>query len=199
MIRVQNKKIQWANSILLLILYFFISTAQGQYGGGSGIPEDPFLIYTSDQMNAIGNNPNDWNRHFKLMANIDLSTLTGTSFNVIGNDYDNPFTGVFDGNEHTISHLTIRGKAFRALFGRLLVGAEVKDLGLIDVNVTGSMRYVAGLVGLKEMVLSNSDILYCCLIDKYAEFRYINLLELHHLDIILFFYYELSVQIVVTR
>jgi hypothetical protein len=155
MIRVQNKKIQWANSILLLILYFFVSTAQGQYSGGSGTAEDPFLIYTSDQMNAIGNNPNDWNKHFKLMANIDLSTLTGTSFNVIGNDYDNPFTGVFDGNEHTISHLTIRGKAFRALFGRLLVGAEVKDLGLIDVNVTGSMRYVAGLVGLNEGNVTN--------------------------------------------
>lgn len=155
MVRVQNKKIQWAIFLLSGMFYFFISTAQGQYGGGSGIAEDPFLIYTSDQMNAIGNNPNDWNRHFKLMANIDLSTLTGMSFNVIGNDYDNPFTGIFDGNEHTISHMTIRGKAFRALFGRLLAGAEVKDLGLIDVNVTGSMRYVAGLVGLNEGNVTN--------------------------------------------
>ena len=58
--------------------------ARAQYGGGAGEPNDPYLIYTAEQMNAIGADPNDWDKHFKLMADIDLSQYTGTEFNLIG-------------------------------------------------------------------------------------------------------------------
>jgi hypothetical protein len=60
-------------------------------------------------MNAIGAIPNDWDRHFRLMADIDLSAYTGTRFNIIGLDIDHCFTGVFDGNGHTISNFTYSG------------------------------------------------------------------------------------------
>jgi hypothetical protein len=135
---------------LILTTCLSVASPQARYGGGTGEPNDPYLIYTVEQMNAIGANRNDWHKHFRLMADLDLSILRGTPFNLIGNDYNNPFRGLFDGNGHTISHLTITGKAFVGLFGRLLSGSEVKDLGLVDVNIAGSMRYVAGLVGLNE-------------------------------------------------
>ena len=42
-------------TILLLIAVYFVSfPAQAQYGGGSGEPIDPCLIYTAEQMNEIG-------------------------------------------------------------------------------------------------------------------------------------------------
>ena len=40
--------------------------AWGQYGGGSGTEEDPYQIWTAEQMNAIGANEGDWDRHLNL-------------------------------------------------------------------------------------------------------------------------------------
>ena len=144
---VKKRKIQWAISLSLVILYFYGLSAQAQYGGGSGRAEAPNLIYTAKHMNAIGANTSDYHKHFKLMADIDLSNCAGTDFNIIGITYGNPFTGVFDGNGHTISHLTIAGGRYLGLFGCLESGAEVRDLGLVDVNIANSGSFVGGLVG----------------------------------------------------
>ena len=40
--------------------------------------------------------------------------------------------------------------AYLGLFGQLASGAEVKDLGVVDVNITGSGYYVGGLVGYND-------------------------------------------------
>ena len=91
---------------VLLAICFCALPVQAKYGGGAGEPNDPYLIYDANQMNAIGANSNDWDKCFKLCADIDLSGFTGTSFNIIGIDDDNPFSGVFDGNDHTISNFS---------------------------------------------------------------------------------------------
>ena len=133
--------------------------AQAKYGGGSGISNDPYLIYDASQMNAIGADSNDWDKHFKLMADIDLSAYTGTSFNIIATNRDNPFNGVFNGNDHTISNFTYTspGTSYIGLFG--YVTGEIKDLELIAPNVdAGTGRYVGSLVGwLKEGTITS-----CC-------------------------------------
>jgi len=67
------------------------------YGGGQGTEEEPFLIYTAEQMQAIGENNHHWAKHFKLMADIDLNDLEPNAFNIIG-DYMFGFAGVFDDN-----------------------------------------------------------------------------------------------------
>ena len=141
------------------ILLSIVSPAQARYGGGSGEHGDPFLICTAEQMNTVGLHEEDWDKHFKLMADVDLSMLGGARFNIIGHDYENPFMGLFDGNGHTISHLTITAKkAYAGLFGRLLSGAEVRDLGLADVRITGSPRHcrVAALVA-----FNNGNVVRC--------------------------------------
>ncbi len=89
----------------LLFVLFLACAAQAEYGGGSGTAKDPYLIYTAEQMNTIGAEPDHWGKHFKLMADIDLKNFTGPSFNLIGSAL-HPFKGVFDGNGHTISNLT---------------------------------------------------------------------------------------------
>ena len=151
---VQKTKIRWAIYLLLVMLYFYGMPSQAQYGGGTGEPNDPYLIYTAEQMNAIGTEPNDWNKHFKLMANIDLSAYTGTDFNIIGywvdwSSPDNkPFAGVFDGNGSTISNFSCAStnEDCTGLF-RYVTGV-IKDLGLVDPNVdAGTANYVGLLVG----------------------------------------------------
>ena len=136
-------------TIPLLITICLVSfPAQAQYGGGTGETNDPCLIYTAEQMNAIGADANDWDKHFKLMADIDLAAYTGTSFNIIGywrdRDDKKPFTGVFDGNGHTISNFSYASTDVNsiALFSYVRdENALIKDLGLINPNVdagTGS-------------------------------------------------------------
>jgi hypothetical protein len=130
-----------------------------KYGGGTGEPNDPYLIYTAKHLNAIGAEPNDWDKHFELMADIDLSEYSGDEFNIIGERYNesgwivHPFTGIFDGNEKKISNFSYASTDtnYIGLFG--YVGAwwkeaVIKDLGLIGPNVdAGTGSYVGSLVG----------------------------------------------------
>jgi hypothetical protein len=111
---------------------------------GEGTERSPYLIYTADELDLIGLFPCDWDKHFKLMADIDLS---GHSYNGALIARQTSFTGVFDGNGHTISHLTITGMSYLGLFGELASWAEVKDLGMVDVNISGSGDVVGGLLG----------------------------------------------------
>ena len=138
-----------------------------QYDGGSGTADDPYRIRTPEQMNAIGANPGDWNKHFKLMADIDLSAYTGTAFHIIGtgSPFDvvtNPFTGVFDGNGRSISNFTYTSTGVNAigLFGNVGgVSAEIRDLRLIGPTVSaGSGDYVGALAG----VFADGKITNCC-------------------------------------
>jgi hypothetical protein len=128
--------------IITVVLTGVVGNVQGKYGGGTGEPNDPYQIWDANQMNAIGADANDWDKCFKLMADIDLSAYTGTQFNVIGywnSPEDNAaFTGVFDGNGHTISNFTWHStdKDDIGLFV-WVNGGEIKNLGLIDPNVIG--------------------------------------------------------------
>ncbi len=140
-------------------IYTLDAVARRKYGGGIGETGWPYLIYTAEQMNAIGAHRSDWAKHFKLMANIDLSGFDGQegrpAFKLIAPDIDPArpghqgahFAGVFDGNGHTISHLTLSGGGHLGLFCYLDFAAEVKGLGVVDVDIAGSGYAVGGLAG----------------------------------------------------
>lgn len=125
-------------------------------GGGTGEPNNPYLIYDSNQMQAIGADSNDWDKCFKLMADIDLSGITYTTAVIaFDTDYSSPFsfdgvpfTGDFDGNGYRILNLTIDteglDKDYLGLCGLISAGAVVYNLGLEDVNVSGSGEWVNG-------------------------------------------------------
>lgn len=135
-----------------------------KYGGGTGEPNDPYLIYDANHMQTIGTDSNDWDKCFKLMSDIDLGGFDGQDgreeFNIIAPDMNyteygfqgTPFTGVFDGNGHAISKFTYYspGKVCIGLFGCVGGGnAEVKNLRLTDPNVN-AQYYVGCLVGLLQ-------------------------------------------------
>ena len=139
-----------------------LSTAGAQYSGGSGTADDPYRIATAADLIALGETPGDYDKHFILTADIDLDpNLPGRKVfdrAVIGPDMDdtrsgfqgNAFVGVFDGNGHTISYLTIAGDHCLGLFGRLGLGASISNLALEAVNVHGTGNTVGGLVGWNE-------------------------------------------------
>ncbi|MBN1362944.1 MAG: hypothetical protein JW993_20260 [Sedimentisphaerales bacterium] len=123
------------------------------YGGGSGTQADPYLIYTAEDLNMVRVIECDWGKHFRLMEDIDLS---GYSYNRALIGHGTPFSGVFAGNGHRISHLTIVGDGFDVgLFGQLAYGAEVRDLGVVDVNISGLLQLVGAMVGGNEGTLTH--------------------------------------------
>jgi hypothetical protein len=118
------------------------------YGGGSGTAEDPYQIWTAEQMNTIGLNPGHWGKCFILTTDIDMSIYTGTQYNIIGND-TTQFTGSFDGNGHVILNLTYTTTAYAnavALFG-CARNSTICNLGLENVLLSRGSNYTAGLVG----------------------------------------------------
>jgi hypothetical protein len=121
--------------------------AAGRYGGGSGAASDPYLLFTAEHLAAIGKAPEDWDKQFKLMADIDLA---GRGFSPIGGT-DGSFTGVFDGNHRTISHLQLHlwDGRYVGLFG--YVDGEHARIIRVTLNepraISESGYYVAPLVG----------------------------------------------------
>ena len=158
-----QKMVTWKHSQILrtipcLIAVCLISLpAQAKYSGGTGEPNDPYQIATAADLIALGESPEDYGKHFLLTADIDPNLPGQKVFDkaVIAPDVNDiesgfqgiPFTGIFDGSGRRISHLTIRGGASLGLFGQLQARAEVRNLGLVDVNVIGSgSDGVGGLV-----------------------------------------------------
>ena len=128
-------------------------TVEAQYSGGAGTPEDPYKIGTADDLIDLGGDPNDYDKHFILIADVNLSEH---SFNraVIAWDTDpnvrqfrgSSFSGSFDGNDNVIGNLHIEGDAYVGLFGKLDSGAYISNLDLVAVDFNGT-DYIGGLVG----------------------------------------------------
>ena len=143
MVAARRAQILWTIPVLMAVFLLSVP-ARAKYGGGTGEPNDPYLIATAEQMNAIGAEPNDWDKHFRLTADIDLGGYTGTDFNIIAPyDGDTAFTGVFDGNAHTISNFTYASTDANsvALFGWVSgEEARITNLGLIDPRIEADTR-----------------------------------------------------------
>jgi hypothetical protein len=136
---------------------------------GSGEPNDPFLIRNAEQLDRIGTNSIWWDRHFKLTSDIDLSNYDGlnasSSFHTIAtNGESESWTGVFDGNDHTISNLThISSTSGHAGFFGCVDGpdAQVKRLVLIGSRVEHTKPRVEDRVGSLVGLLKEGSITAC--------------------------------------
>jgi hypothetical protein len=140
---------------------------------GSGEPNDPFLIRTAEQLDRIGTHSRWWNKHFQLTADIDLSDYDGLDgrpmFHVIAPNHETDcWTGVFDGNDHTISNLTyVASESGQAgLFGCIDgPDAQVKRLGFIDSYIEHMNPKAEDRVGTLVGLLKEGSIT-ACYIDK---------------------------------
>jgi len=115
------------------------SGIHAKYGGGTGTSDDPYLIYTALHMNTIGLHEDDFDGHFKMMADVDLGGLGEKDFNIIGMSPIS-FRGFFDGNGHTISNFRYISTDidYAALFETVEgKDARIANLGMINpvINV----------------------------------------------------------------
>ena len=81
----------------VIVICLFTAACFAKYSGGTGEPNAPYLIATPNDLNSIGLDSNDWDKHFKMVEDIDLADFTWTASNRIGNP-DNRFSGTFDGD-----------------------------------------------------------------------------------------------------
>ena len=93
-------------------------------------------------------------KNYRLKADLNLKD---TPFNGIGSA-GQPFTGMFDGQGHTISHVTVNApEGENAGFFNVIKGATIRDLKLVDVEITGKTN-VGGLAGSTQVQLDSNDL-----------------------------------------
>jgi hypothetical protein len=119
---------------------------------GSGTPQDPYQIDSLPNLAWISASDSAWGSSFVQTSNIEAtSTATWDSvggepqgFKPIGQN--TWFNGNYDGNHYEIRNLFIHRAStdFQGLFGR--VQGYVKNLKLINVNITGKEQ-VGALAG----------------------------------------------------
>ena len=123
-------------------------------GGESGAAELGYIYDSSTKTYTVYNADGllAWNEaaqkdrsiNCTLTADIDL---TGKGWTPIGTDYDNSYTGTFDGGGHTIMGLTVTTNyQYVGLFGRLGEAGTVKNVVMEGVN-NHSLGYAGGVVG----------------------------------------------------
>jgi hypothetical protein len=142
------------------------------YWAGSGTVDDPYLIKDANDLYAVGYTTCEWDKHFKVTTDINLSNYP-LYLNRIGT-IPNPFTGTFDGNNHIITayayRLYVNGYQYEydyyptGFFGAVTgPNAAVTNLHLVNVNIAPSSVYMdhcsGGLVGwLGDGTISNCTV-----------------------------------------
>jgi filamentous hemagglutinin family protein len=92
--------------------------------------------------------------NYALGTDIDASSVA--NFAPIGTS--SAFSGIFDGQGHTISNLTIDDTtdSYVGLFGNS--SGKIRNVSLTNESVTGSALYLGGLVGYSSGKVSNSSV-----------------------------------------
>ncbi len=138
-------------SIVLVCAACFFVGDVAAFEGGSGAEDDPFLVATPEQLDAVREHPG---AHFKQVADLDLEGHgeDDAGWRPIGHfrgwlDFE-PFTGRYDGNGHVIRNLTINRPEDEhiGLFGYLDEDAAIVNVALIDVDIQGG-QHTGALAG----------------------------------------------------
>ena len=143
-------------AMMLLLATLTTATAWAQFGGGDGSQWNPYIITTTDHLTELANNVNGGNtfryNYFRLDADLDFTGKTYTIIADNGVNQNAKFEGKFDGNDHTISGVTINrtsevyGSAYVGLFGKICYEASIENLTLSNSTIKGRIN-VGGIVG----------------------------------------------------
>ena len=139
-------------------------------GGESGEAEDLGYIYDSNtntytvyNANGLMNvaelvNGGKTDINITLDKNIDL---TGKDWTPIGTDYDNSYTGTFDGGGHTITGLTVTtNDKYAGLFGYIGDAGTVKNVVMEGVLITSNngLSRAGGVAGFSRGTIENCSV-----------------------------------------
>ena len=126
-----------------------------EFAGGDGTQNNPFQIETAAQLAHFAKTVNEGeaylHKYIVLTADIDLANKEWTP---IGN-HSNLFKGNFNGNNHTVTGMQIRGELDRVgLFGeckKFNVDSAIKNITVKDSVICGN-RFVGAIVGSAEEI-----------------------------------------------
>jgi hypothetical protein len=136
------KKSKINSVVFIFVLVCLVNfPVQAKYCGGTGEPNNPYLISTADQLNMIGLEPNDWDKHFRLIADINLANINYSSAIIP------ELSGSLDGNGFIVRNLTIIGVDDLGLIGTIHEGGQVRNLGFENVTIDGLGKHLGILAG----------------------------------------------------
>ena len=118
-----------------------------------------YMVTTSEQLMDWAEEVRNGNRSLDCTLAADI-TLT-EPWTPVGTDYQNPYTGTFDGNNHTIRGLTVTGSnEYAGLFGYIGKDGTVKNVKLEDVQITSDHQYanVGGVAGMNDGTIENCSV-----------------------------------------
>ena len=137
------------------------------FNSGWGTVASPYTLTNWTQLQNINHNTATLSKYYTLSNNLnsttaDYTALASTTANSgagwlpIGT-WANPFSGNFNGNNHTIDSLVISRPStdFVGLFGVIGVGGTVSNLGVANATITGQ-HYVGVLAGYNYGTISNA-------------------------------------------
>ena len=113
----------------------------------SSLYSQPIEISTPEQLQAINADEASRAGNYILVNDIDLAGIEWQSIGLEG-ESSVGFAGTFDGNGHIVKNLTSNNSINRAggLIGKGLAGSVVKNVGVVDCNITSGW-YSAAVVG----------------------------------------------------
>lgn len=133
---------------------------------GMGTQEDPYLITSAEDWNLFAKSVEggiDYSKKYvKLTNDITISTMVG----VCDESGDRPFSGTFDGDNHTLtanitSTATDDDKNNQGVAPfHLIKQATIQNL-IVAGNITSASKYAAGLVGWIDGKSKDSNIKDC--------------------------------------
>ena len=124
------------------------------YSGGSGTSEAPYQIANKADLKYLSENSGEWSKHFIQTADITFQAVDfeegrdfyndGMGFKRIGDDYDNYYSGSYDGQGHVIDGLVIHPEeemygemypeSYVGFFGSTHTDAEISNLGITNCS-----------------------------------------------------------------
>lgn len=113
--------------------------ANSDLGGDGTSEETAYEICSAEQLDQIGQREGDWDKWFRIGADIDLTTL-GRSVTMIGTE-GVPFTGHLDGRQFTIRGLSLVQPSEDSIgLFRWVGDATLENLTLDEVEVVSGGR-----------------------------------------------------------
>ena len=142
-------------------------------GGESGAAEDlgyiydsntnTYTVYNADGLMNVAELVNGGKADINIILDKNID-LTGKDWTPIGTDYDNAYTGTFDGGGHTITGLTVTtNDQYAGLFGYLGNFGKfgtVKNVVMDGIQITCNHRlgYAGGVAGYSRGTIENCSV-----------------------------------------